>query len=435
MKPSNDTMRRAMRQMQAGDLHAATRTLQHAFGGHAAPAPPPARREDRSGDLGTSDATIEGEFRVIEAGLAPAASAATDADADAGAASAPRDASAAREDACATPSAGGARSRTASRSRMWPATATMSPGASAGVQRTFRPSHGGEGRTSDLPMHRFSSDAGELQYGLYVPPGLDPSGAPLLVMLHGCTQTPEDFARGTRMNQLAATHGYVVAWPAQAVQRNQNRCWNWFRGSDQQRGQGEPAMLAALTRHLVASHRLDPNRVYVAGLSARGAMAAVLASTHPDVYAAIGVHSGLPIGLASDVPSAFAAMRKGGTSRSRPPAAGGAPVPAIVFHGDSDTTVHPSNGQGVVEHSLGAGNGVAAIASTIERDTAPGGRRSTRTIHRTADGRIAAEHWIVHGSGHAWSGGDASGSYTDPQGPDASAQMLRFFDGCRRAGR
>jgi len=278
---------------------------------------------------------------------------------------------------------------------------------------------------------RFSCAAGELEYLLHLPPGVDPAGAPLLVMLHGCTQTPEDFARGTRMNQLAQAMGWVVAWPAQSTERNPNRCWNWFRGSDQQRGAGEPALIAALTRHLVDTYRLDPDRVYVAGLSAGGAMAAVLASTHPDIYAAIGVHSGLPIGLAHDVPSAFAAMRKGGKRRRQPVPASADPVPAIVFHGDSDATVHPGNAQGVVEQSLGADSGSAAVSS-VEQGVGAGIRSATRTVHRMPDGRVAAEHWLIHGAGHAWSGGDASGSYTDPRGPDASAQMLRFFANCRR---
>ncbi|MBJ7573851.1 PHB depolymerase family esterase [Luteimonas sp. MC1828] len=371
MTPANNTMRQAMRLMQAGDLQAATRTIQDALGGNAGAAP--AASEDGGHDVRGNAAArgpyIEGEFRVVEGGKAQ----------------------------------------------------------TAGV-----PSKARGGRDS---RHRFSCDAGALDYRLHIPAGLDTAGAPLLVMLHGCTQTPEDFARGTRMNELAGEQGYVVAWPAQSAQRNQNRCWNWFRGSDQQREQGEPAILAALTRDLVASHRLDAGRVYVAGLSAGGAMAAVLASTHPDIYAAIGVHSGLPIGMASDVPSAFAAMRNGGGRSRGASAAGTAPVPAIVFHGDSDTTVHPGNGHGVVEQSLGRGRGAggAAAASTVERTIAPGGRSATRTVHRTADGRIAAEHWVIHGAGHAWAGGDAAGTYTDPQGPDASAEMLRFFAGCRNA--
>ena len=366
MNTNNDTMRQAMRLMQAGDLQAATRTLQHALVGGTGPAPASPANDPPAGGASRRP-VIDGEFRVVGNG--------------------------------------------ASR-----------PTGTPPVDRAGTDSR-----------HRFSCEAGALEYRLHVPQGLDTAGAPLLVMLHGCTQTPEDFALGTRMNRLAGEQGYVVAWPAQSVERNQNRCWNWFRRGDQQRGQGEPAMLAALTRELVATHRLDARRVYVAGLSAGGAMAAVLASTHPDVYAAIGVHSGLPVGLASNVPSAFAAMRSGGRG-VRASASAGDAVPAIVFHGDSDTTVHPGNGHGVVEQSLGeSGATTAGKSSTVQRSAAAGGRDATRTVHRTADGRIAAEHWVIHGAGHAWSGGDGAGSYADPQGPDASAEMLRFFAGCRRS--
>ncbi len=291
----------------------------------------------------------------------------------------------------------------------------------------------------DCPLRqaRFDCAAGALDYKLYIPARLHGQRAPLLLMLHGCTQSPDDFALGTRMNLLAAEHGYAVAYPQQSTTRNKNRCWNWFRGVDQQRGQGEPAMLAGLTRQLVVQHGLDERRVYVAGLSAGGAMAAVLASTHPDVYAAIGVHSGIPIGLAGDVPSAFAAMRTGERSgRQRALERAPARVPAIVFHGDGDATVHPRNGVGVIAQSLGAAiaGDVAGQGATVEGGVAAGGRRYTRTVH-VHDGRVSAEHWLVHGAGHAWSGGDPAGSYTDPTGPDASAQMLRFFSTCGQPSR
>ncbi|WP_166815923.1 extracellular catalytic domain type 1 short-chain-length polyhydroxyalkanoate depolymerase [Luteimonas yindakuii] len=412
MNHDNDTMRRAMRLMQAGDLQAATRTLQDALAGNAGPAPAAPAAHDARGDVAGRGACLEGEFRVID-------------DTKAHDARPPADHHAAA-DLRPGPTAG--------QPYTWPRSTTGEGATHAGVTPWRRPASGEGTGDGNFPRLRFSCAAGELEYGLYIPPGLETAGAPLLVMLHGCTQTPEDFARGTRMNQLADGHGYVVAWPAQSAERNQNRCWNWFRGSDQQRDRGEPAILAALTRHLVSTHGLDAGRVYVAGLSAGGAMAAVLASTHPDVYAAIGVHSGLPVGVARDMPSAFAAMRKGSGRRRRASFSTAAPVPAIVFHGDGDATVHPGNGLGVVEQSLDRAADDAGMTSAVERASAPGGRSATRTVHRTADGRIAAEHWVVHGAGHAWSGGDASGSYTDPQGPDASAEMLRFFAGCRRSG-
>jgi poly(hydroxyalkanoate) depolymerase family esterase len=409
MKPSNDTMRQALRLTQAGDLQAATRAIQDALAGGSGAAPAMNTKDSQAGAAPQGDC-IDGEFRVVDG----------------------------RDAASAVPPADtrAARLRAASLWHTWPRTAANHAGLHPGVAPPARadvPEVSGEG---NFHQHRFTCEAGELHYKLFVPAGLDTAGAPLLLMLHGCTQTPDDFARGTRMNQLAVEHGYVVAWPAQSAERNQNRCWNWFRGNDQQRGQGEPAILAALARKLVATHQLDANRVYIAGLSAGGAMAAVLASTHPDIFAAIGVHSGLPTGLASDIPSALMAMRKG-SRLGRPSSVTGAdPVPAIVFHGDRDATVHPSNGHGVIEQSLGTGKRGDQVGgnSTVERGTVAGGRSFTRTVHRTADGHIAAEHWVIQGATHAWSGGDPAGSYTDPCGPDASAQMLRFFVDCTRSG-
>jgi poly(hydroxyalkanoate) depolymerase family esterase len=331
-----------------------------------------------------------------------------------------------------------------------PAHATRQPGApgeaGAEVEGEYREIEGEyrvvPDRPGDVPakapawdsVHRFTCGAGALHYKLFIPEGRGDAPPPLIVMLHGCTQSPDDFARGTRMNALAQEHGYVIAYPAQAQSRNPRKCWNWFRSQDQQRGRGEPAIIAGLTRHLVQVHGLDEHRVYIAGLSAGGAMAGVLASAYPDLYAAIGVHSGLPVGAAQDVPSAFAAM-KGGPPGS---VAGGQParqVPAIVFHGDGDTTVDPCNGAAVIAQCIGAASAAVeagiATAVTVERGSVPGGHDYTRTIFKNPDGSVAAEQWVVHGAAHAWSGGDPAGSYTDPSGPDASRHMLRFFSGFR----
>ena len=291
--------------------------------------------------------------------------------------------------------------------------------------------------TSDenFRAHRFTCDAGSLGYKLYIPPALDAAvRPPLLVMLHGCTQSPDDFARGTRMNALARQQGYVVAYPAQSPKSNAGRCWNWFRSGDQQRGRGEPALLAALTAHLVDRHRLDARRVYAAGLSAGGAMAAVLGHTYPEVYAALGVHSGLPHLAAHDLPSALAAMRQA----SQPVSASPERIPVIVFHGDRDGTVDPCNGDAVLAQSLGSTQSDPArsgVTAAVSRGSTPGGHAHTRTLYTDAGGAVVAEQWVVHGAGHAWFGGDPSGSYTDPAGPDASAQMLRFFAECARRDR
>jgi len=264
----------------------------------------------------------------------------------------------------------------------------------------------------------FSTASGGRDYKLFIPAGAGDKPLPLVVMLHGCTQDPDDFASGTAMNELAQAQGVYVLYPAQSQQANPQRCWNWFKHSHQQRGRGEPALLAGMTRQVMAQHAVDPARVFVAGLSAGGAMAAILGDTYPDLFAAVGVHSGLAAGAASDLPSALAAM-KGKPGHAR---ASERHVPTIVFHGDADATVHPRNGEHVAAASSPGGR-----PADVQQHQTAGRRRSTRSVHRDAGGKVLAEHWLVHGAAHAWSGGSARGSYTDARGPDASAEMLRFF--------
>ncbi len=262
----------------------------------------------------------------------------------------------------------------------------------------------------------FATEHGLRHYKLFTPAGLTHRPAPLVVMLHGCKQNPDDFAAGTRMNELAQAQGFRVLYPAQAPRSNMQRCWNWFQPADQKRGSGEPALLAGMTRHVMQAHPVDERRVYVAGLSAGGAMATILAHEYPDLFAAVGVHSGLPQGAAHDVSTAFAAMKHGPRSATTQPPE--RRVPMIVFHGDQDGTVHPVNGEHLV-----AGHETAEEMP----GTTPDGHSYLRTLYRDERGRLVAEHWLVHGSGHAWSGGNPEGSYTDPQGPDATREMLRFF--------
>lgn len=280
--------------------------------------------------------------------------------------------------------------------------------------------------TFQARVHR--GPAGARPYKLYTPDIAPGQLAPLIVMLHGCTQDPDDFATGTRMNEVAGNRGCYVAYPGQTQRANPSKCWNWFQDGDQRRGGGEPAILAELVRELVRHHAIDPARVYVAGLSAGGAMAVILGRTYPELFAAVGVHSGLPYAAASDVPSAFAAMRDASGARASRRKSPAGPIPTIVFHGDRDTTVHPCNGAEVAAQVADCGDdGPAFTPVETERVDVPGGHSCTREVARDDAGRALAEHWLVHGAGHAWFGGSAAGSYTDPRGPDASAEMLRFF--------
>ena len=280
--------------------------------------------------------------------------------------------------------------------------------------------------------HSFAHAAGKRRYKLYVPLQYTEDSLPrypLLLMLHGCTQSPDDFAAGTRMNELAEKHGFLVAYPAQSKNANGSKCWNWFRPGDQTRAGGEPALLAALTQDIALKYAVDPKRIFVAGLSAGAAMAVILGATYPDVFAAVGSHSGLRYRAAHDLPSAFAAM--GGNHvpldsiDDMPTRVSASATPLIVFQGDCDRTVAPSNAQTLVRQAIGA-----AAALLPERRVSKGdasGRAYTRTVYTTAMGDPLVEFWQIHGAGHAWSGGSADGSYTDMQGPDASAEMVRFF--------
>ncbi|MES2664493.1 MAG: PHB depolymerase family esterase [Pseudomonadota bacterium] len=274
-------------------------------------------------------------------------------------------------------------------------------------------------------LHQYSGPEGWRDYMLFVPDPAPQGPLPVVVMLHGCTQSPQDFADGTGMNAHAQAQGVIVVYPAQTHTANMNKCWNWFRPGDQGRDAGEPALLAAITREVLARQNADPARIYVAGLSAGGAAAAVLAQAYPDLFAAIGVHSGLAAGAAQDVGSAFAAMRGGAAGFSAPHH-----VPTIVFHGTADATVHLANATAVADQ---AQRGLAGKRVTTT-GRAANGRSYSRTVLGSKD-RSLGEVWLIDGAGHAWSGGNAAGSYTDPEGPDASAEMLRFFAQHRRVAK
>jgi poly(hydroxyalkanoate) depolymerase family esterase len=286
--------------------------------------------------------------------------------------------------------------------------------------------------------HTFSNGQAQRDYKLFVPSGHADKALPLVVMLHGCKQNPDDFARGTQMNALAQAEGFVVAYPAQTARANGSNCWNWFDRSQQGRGGEEPALIAGIARDAATHCRVEEARVFVAGLSAGAAMAVIAAATYPDVFKAVAAHSGLPLGAAHDVPSAFAAMQ-GSPARSDftgRPSRGSERfsearlqgVPTIVFHGDADTTVRASNGRLLAEqavHSFDIAD-VEALTARTESVSA-GGRECEVTRHIDDTGHCRVEEWVVHGAGHAWFGGDAKGSYADAAGPDASAEMMRFF--------
>ena len=260
---------------------------------------------------------------------------------------------------------------------------------------------------------------GQREYKLYIPAARNGENLPLIVMLHGCTQSPDDFAVGTGMNALAEQHGFLVAYPAQPTGANANKCWNWFKPEDQVRDRGEPVLIAGLTRDILRDQKVDPLRVYIAGLSAGGAAAMIVATAYPDIFSAVGVHSGLPAGAAQDVPQAFSAMRNGASGTALAEA-----VPTIVIHGLADTTVHPGNGRAVVKQAVKA---FGKLGSTTKRGVSPKGRAYRHTVHARRDGPTLVELWEIDGAGHAWAGGRPAGTFTDPAGPDASAEMVRFF--------
>ncbi len=260
---------------------------------------------------------------------------------------------------------------------------------------------------------------GSRDYALYVPPDIAGGPVPLVVMLHGGTQNAADFATGTDMNALADHYSFVVVYPEQAREANPAMYWNWFRPQDQQAGGGEPAIIAGIVAEVASELPVDSGAVFAAGLSAGGAMAIVMAAAYPELIAAVGVHSGVGYRAATDIMSALDAMQRGGSPEPH------GTVPIIVFHGTQDATVSAVNAERIVRSAVGTAD--PSTASTTVVPAGEGSRGYTRTVHLDAADRPAVESWLVEGGGHTWFGGRPGGSFTDPLGPDASVEMLRFF--------
>ncbi|MBA4495216.1 alpha/beta hydrolase family esterase [Paenactinomyces guangxiensis] len=281
-------------------------------------------------------------------------------------------------------------------------------------------------------------------YKLYIPSGYTPeTPLPLVVMLHGCAQNPDNFAAGTEMNQYAEQYHFLVAYPDQPYSANLSKCWNWFDPLHQSRGSGEPASIARVVNHIKESYSVDSDRVYVGGLSAGGAMSVIMGAAYPDMFAAVGVSSGLEYKAATSSLTAWTVMMNGGPDPvqqgNRAYQAMGSyarVVPVIAFHGTSDYTVYPVNGHQVISQwaqtndrvSDGSdNNNIDDHADQVENGQVTGGRSYTRSVYKDQAGNIVMEKIIVNGMGHAWSGGTYTGTYTDPTGPEASKMMWNFF--------
>jgi poly(hydroxyalkanoate) depolymerase family esterase len=310
--------------------------------------------------------------------------------------------------------------------RWIPRRRTVPSRSTADLHRPATP--GVRGSAAQFDAFSYTNAGGTRAYRLYVPASHTGAPLPLVVMLHGGTQDAATFAAATGMNDLAERHGFLVAYPEQPRSANPGKFWNWFVPGHQRRGTGEPSLIAGITGQVIDRYGVDATRVYVAGFSAGGAMAAVMAAAYPDVYAAVGVHSGVPYAAASNVASGFAAMKQGAPRTARPAARH---VPLIVFHGDLDATVAPANAAGLIDDALTAASPdgrPGTAATTVTTGQMPGGHTYTRTCYQDPAGSALAELWTIHQGGHAWSGGVPHGSYTDPRGPNASAELIRFFN-------
>ncbi|MDQ1558015.1 MAG: hypothetical protein QOD32_1075 [Pyrinomonadaceae bacterium] len=302
--------------------------------------------------------------------------------------------------------------------------------------------------------------AGTRNYKLWMPAGYDArKAAPLVLMLHGCLQTPDDFAAGARMNEVADRYTFLVVYAEQPATANPYKCWNWFDPAHQARGAGEPSLLAAVMADVRAKHKVDAQHVYAVGVSAGGAMASVMGAAYPDLFAGLGVCAGVEYKAATSVAAALAAQQSGGaepngqgtlayqtivaaTPLATPPrrraatATRARPMRVIVFHGTLDTVVRPVNGDQVITQwaqtndlldDARDNNSVDDKPDNTSDGEVPNGHKFTRYVYHDAAGKTLLEKWLIRDMKHAWSGGAAAGSYTDPQGVNASEEIWRFF--------
>ncbi|WP_233274695.1 extracellular catalytic domain type 1 short-chain-length polyhydroxyalkanoate depolymerase [Haladaptatus cibarius] len=288
-------------------------------------------------------------------------------------------------------------------------------------------------------------------YTKYIPTGADGSAIPLVVMLHGCTQNPDQFKDETQMNEVAERETFAVIYPDQTTSANIRECWNWFQDQHTTRGSGEAELIAGMAQDVMASHSIDDNRVFVAGLSAGAAMVPNLLVAYPDVFAAGGIHSGLVYDVAENVSQATTAMTQGGpdpqqqgTEAYQAMQSNGVTdtVPTIVFHGTEDYTVYPINGHQATEQATQtndlAADGTDDDSTDYTPDETTNGQSEsfsyTVSEYHDSGGETVVEKWIIDGMAHAWSGGAQGGAYTAPGGPDASQQMWDFFAAHPRNG-
>lgn len=296
-------------------------------------------------------------------------------------------------------------------------------------------------------QYTYSGSAGSRPYYVYTPANYQAGTAvPLIIMLHGCTQTPTDFAAGTQMNALADQKQFIVVYPQQTSTYNSEDCWNWFQTADQARGSGEPAIIAGIVQSVeqtTSQWTIDTNRVYVAGMSAGAAMAVIMAATYPDIFAAMGSESGLEYQAATSLTAATTAQSQGGPNPTQQGQAaynamGSAArlVPTITFQGQSDYTVYPINGDQIVQQWMETDHLASSAynasfnsptTTTNGQVSGSGGHSYTVQTWNDSNGSEIQEYWKINGMGHAWSGGSSSGSYTDPNGPSATNAMYTFF--------